>query len=94
MNFRELRRTLANKLGASEDRSGDHIFYYLNIKDSYHKVGKISHSARGSDTVVDYIVSDTAKRLKLNKNELVQLIDCSVNRDDHLKLWQERTSTN
>ena len=91
MDFRQLRHTLANKLGASVDVSGDHIFYYLNIQESDHKIGKISHSARGSDNIADYVVSDTAKRLKLKKNELVQLVDCLISKDDHLRLWQERS---
>lgn len=92
MNFRELRHTLGSKLGADEDRGGRHIYYYLFIGNADRRVGKISHSDRGSDTVPDYVISDTARRLQLNKKEFFQLVDCSINRYNHEKLWQERMS--
>ena len=90
MDFRQWRRTLRNKLGATEDREGDHIYYYLFIGESDHRVGKASHSARSSETVQDYVIADTARRLKLNKSEFLQLVDCSIDRDDHARLWYER----
>lgn len=92
MDFRELRYTLQSKLGASEDRGRDHILYWLSMEDGDHRVGKISHSNRGSDTVYDHVIRDTARRLKLTKQELFQLVDCSINRQDHAKLWRERPS--
>lgn len=92
MDFRQLRHTLRSKLGASEDREGHHIYYCLSIGDRDHRVGKVSHSARGSDKVEDYVIWDTGRRLRLDKKEFLQLVDCTINRDDHAKLWQERAS--
>lgn len=90
MNFRELRHTLRSKLGADEDRGGPHIYYWLPIGNLDYRVGKTSHSDRGSDTVPDRVISYTAKRLRLDKEEFFQVVDCTIERDGLLKLWQER----
>ena len=91
MNFRELRRTLRSKLGASEDKEGEHIYYWYPLDSRDRRVGKVSHTARGSQQVDDFIILDTARRLKLNKKEFLQFADCSIDRDGLSKLWQERT---
>lgn len=93
MNFRELMRTLRVKLGASEDREGHHIYYRLSIGDTDYRVGKVSHSARRSEQVPDIVILDTARRLRLNRNEFFELADCSIEKDDHMRLWQERESS-
>ena len=90
MDFRQLRHTLSSKLGAAEDRQGNHLYYYLSVGDKEHRVGKVSHSSRGSETVPDFVVSDTSRRLRLNKAELLQLVGCSIDKDQHRKLWLER----
>jgi len=90
VNFRQLRHTLHGKLGASEDREKDHVYYYLSIGDKDHRVSKVSHSSRGSDKVEEYIILDTAHRMKLSKGEFSQFVNCSLNKDDYTKLWQER----
>jgi len=81
---------LSSKLGATEDRQGNHLYYFLSVGDKEHRVGKVSHSSRGSETVPDFIVSDTSRRLRLNKAELLQLVGCSIDKDQHKKLWLER----
>lgn len=90
MNYRELRRALKSKLGAEEDPSGDHIFFFLAIGGREHRVGKLSHSSRGSEQVNDYVFDDTAKRLKLNKQELLQVEDCTMGTEEFLGLWEQR----
>ncbi len=71
-----------------EDRSGDHIYFYLTIDGRDFRVGKLSHSARGQ--AADYIVKDTARRLKLTKREFVNLVDCGIDKEQHEKIWRER----
>ena len=92
MKFRQIRHTLRSKLGADEDRDAPHVYFWLSIDNRDHRVGKISHSARGSDKVEDYIISDTAKRLRLTKVEFFQLIDCTIEAHHHARLWKERES--
>ncbi len=70
MDFRRFRKALTNKLGAVEDRQSDHAYYYLvDSNSNQHRIAKISHSSRGSDEVLEFIISDTTKRMKLNKQE-------------------------
>ena len=88
MDNREIRSTLVAKLNAIEDRAGHHIYFWLNIDDHEYRVGKLSHSARGQAN--DYIVSDTAKRLKLTKKEFSSLVDCTIDRKMHEDIWRER----
>lgn len=88
MDYRDIRSTLVHKLGATEDRSGDHIYFYLTIDERDFRVGKLSHSSRGQ--AVDYVINDTARRLKLRKGEFVSLVDCEINKPQHERIWRER----
>jgi len=88
MDYRDIRSTLVSKLEAIEDRSGNHIYFYLTIDTRDFRVGKLSHSARGQ--AVDYVISDTARRLKLSKKEFVSLVDCEIDKPQHEILWKER----
>ena len=88
MDYRDIRSTLVNKLDAIEERSGDHIYFFLTINERDYRVGKLSHSSRGQ--AVDYIISDTARRLKLNKTEFISLVDCAIDKTQHERIWRER----
>ena len=88
MDYREIRSTLMSKLEASEDRSGHHVFFYITMDGHDLRAGKMSHSARGQ--AEDFIISDTARRLKLTKPEFVSLVDCSINKEQHETIWRER----
>lgn len=79
---------LVAKLDGVEDRSGHHIYFYLTIDGSDCRVGKLSHSARGQ--AEDFIIKDTARRLKLTKKEFVSLVECEISKEEHEKLWRER----
>jgi hypothetical protein len=88
MDNREIRSTLVNKLRAEEDRSGHHVYFWLNIDGSEFRIGKLSHSARGQ--AVDHVISDTAKRLKLNKKEFLELVECTIDKKMHEDIWRNR----
>ncbi len=88
MDYRDIRSALGPKLDAVEDRSGDHIYFYLTIDGHDFRVGKLSHSARGQAD--DYVIKDTAHRLKLTKKEFISLVDCIIDKEGHEKLWRER----
>jgi len=88
MDYREIRSTLMSKLEASEDRSGHHVFFYITIDGHDFRAGKMSHSARGQ--AEDYIIKDTARRLKLTNQEFLSLVDCEIDKLQHETLWKER----
>lgn len=88
MDYRDIRSTLVSKLEAIEDRSGDHVYFYLTIDGHDFRVGKLSHSSRGQ--AVDYMINDTAGRLKLTKKEFVDLVDCIIDKPQHENLWRQR----
>ena len=88
MDYREIRSTLVNKLDVIEDRSRHHVYFYLTIDDHDFRVGKLSHSSRGQ--APDYVISDTARRLKLSKSEFVSLVDCTIDKIAHGRMWKER----
>ncbi len=51
-------------------------------------MAKISHSARGQ--LPDFVVSNTARRLKLSRAELEDLVNCPLSGDEFRKLWETR----
>jgi hypothetical protein len=90
MDYRDIKSTLVNKLEAGEDRSGDHIYFYLTVDGKDFRIGKLSHSARGQ--APDYVIQDTARRLKLKKSEFAGLVGCTLKKPQHEIIWRERDS--
>lgn len=88
MDVRELQRALRRKLGAVEDRRRHHVFWWLEIDGREHRVAKFSHSSRGQ--LPHYILSDTAKRLKLSNPELDDLVNCPLTEAEFLRMWALR----
>lgn len=88
VDFRDLQRALRRKLGAVEDRQSHHIFYWMDMEGRDYRVAKFSHSSRGQ--VPDFIVSDTAKRLKLSNPELDELVECPLDAERYRELWLNR----
>ena len=48
----------------------------------------LSHSARGQ--LLDFVVSNTARRLKLSRAELEDLVNCPLSGDEFRRLWETR----
>lgn len=90
MDNREIKSVLVSKLDATEDRAGHHVIFWLNIDNHAHRVGKLSHSARGQ--APEFVVSDTAKRLKLSKKEFQSLVACTISKDMHVDIWRQRSN--
>ena len=80
MDIRDLQSALKTKLGASENRKGDHIFFFADLGQRNQRVAKFSHSARGQ--LPHFVVSYTAKALKLNNSQLNQFVDCTLSGDE------------
>ena len=85
MDVRELQRALQRKLGTVEDRRRHHVFWWFEFDGREYRVAKFSHSSRGQ--LPQYIVSNTAKRLKLTNSELDDLVDCPLTGDEFRRLW-------
>lgn len=75
-------------MNAIEDRARHHVYFYLTIGGRDFRAGKLSHGARGQ--AEDYVITDTARRLKLTKKEFVGLVDCDIDKEQHEKIWRER----
>ena len=88
MDVRQLQRSLRRKLGAEEDRRTHHVFYWITIDGRDFRTAKLSHSSRGQ--LPDFIIADTAQRLKLSRAELNDLVDCSLNGEKFFELWNSR----
>ena len=88
MDVRDLERALRRKLGAVEDRRRHHVFWWLEINEREYRVAKFSHSSRGQ--LPQYILADTAKRLKLTNSELDDLANCPLTGDEFRRLWAIR----
>ena len=92
MDFRRLRKALGNKLGADEDKESDHSYFYMNVDGKQYRIAKISHSSRGSEQINDFVIGDTAKRMHLEKTELVDFAACSISKDEYVKIWKARNT--
>jgi len=87
---REVIQGFTTKLGAEMDRSGGHIYFYLEHGGSQYTVGKLSHSWTGdlNDTQVNML----AKKLFLRKREFEDFIGCELSTEATINLWQQRRS--
>ena len=88
MDVRDLQRALRRKLSAIEDRRSHHVFFWVTIEGREFRAAKFSHSSRGQ--LPEFIVADTAQRLKLNRAELDDLVNCPLTGELFLELWSSR----
>ena len=86
MDARDLQRALRRKLDAEEDRSGDHVFYWMAVNGQDLRVAKFSHSERGQ--LRNHVILDAAKRLKLTRPQLDELVDCLMTKEAFWILWE------
>ena len=86
MDVRDLQRALRRKLDAVEEKEGHHIFYWATIDGREFRAAKFSHSHRGQLNF--HILADTAKRLRLTRAQLDELVDCSFSEADSQRVWR------
>ena len=76
------------KLGATEDRAGHHVFFYLQYGGKEYMGSKMSHDWRGD---LDAQQIDWVKKpLKLNTAEFQELVACPLTREAFFNLWSQR----
>lgn len=88
MDTRTAKRSFVKKLGAEEDVSGDHIYYYLDYQGSQCTIGKLSHSWSGS--LNDTQVGILARKLHLKKRESEQFVSCKLDTESAIDIWQKQ----
>jgi hypothetical protein len=89
MNVRELRRTF-RKIDAVEDRSGHHIYFYVEIDGHEYRVCKLSHSMTGE--LPPFVISEAVRLMRLNRDEFTALADCLSGKTEFLSCWRLRDS--
>ena len=86
MDIGDLQRALRRKLDAQEDRRSHHVYFFIDVPGNGElSAAKFSHSARGR--LPDFVVGDTAKRLKLNRRQLDELVECTLSSEQFWELW-------
>ena len=87
MDYRDLRSTLLSKGGTEQDRSKDHVFYFLELEGSSHRVTKISHGAKGQ--IPNDLLSMIARQMRLTAPELRKFVKCTLTTGEWHSRWQE-----
>jgi hypothetical protein len=88
VDLKDVERALTNKLGARRDPSGHHIFFYLDHQGCTYTVGKVSHSWRGH--LNDTQISMMARKLRLQRMEFENFVDCSLDACSVIRLFLAR----
>lgn len=88
LTVNDVKRAFSRKLGAFQDPSGHHIFFYFEYQGSEYTVGKISHSWRGTlnDTQIDML----ARKIKLQQSEFRSWVVCTMTNQEMISKWQQR----
>ena len=87
MKLSEAVTAFTDKLKATRDPSGDHIYFYFRDGGSDFTVGKVSHSWQGQ--LDDTQIGMLAKKLYLRKREFESFVECTLDTDPMLRLWRE-----
>lgn len=85
MDYRTLRKALRSKALAEEDRSGNHIFFYVRIRGRDEKVTKFSHSAKGQ--ITRGLLGMIGRQMRLSSDQLQSFVDCTTSREEWVELW-------
>ena len=86
MDIGDLQRALRRKLNAQEERASHHVYFFIDIPGNGElRAAKFSHSARGR--LPDFVVADTARRLKLTRRGLEEFVECTLSGDGFWELW-------
>jgi len=72
------------KKGFKLDVDGKHkrLIYMHNGKTS----SIVTHYSHSSDEVGDFLIKKMADQIKISKKQFLELVECTLNADDYLKL--------
>ena len=90
MDLRSFRKALFKKLNASEDRQSHHVFLWFEVEGKEFRAAKYSHSMKPGQKLPDFILADSAHRMKLSKLELAELVECPLSGEQFLEFWKCR----
>lgn len=86
---RDVEDSLKRKGFESEERH-HHYFLYRSTDGRLTSIRtKTSHTAKAK-TLSDQLLSLMAKQCKLTNKQFLELVDCTLNRDEYQKLLEER----
>ena len=88
LRIREVKHAFTRKLGAEEDSSGDHTYFYFEYQGSEYTVGKLSHSWSGN--LNDTQILLLGRKLFLKKREFEEWVDCTLSNDKMIEVWLKR----
>lgn len=71
--------------GFEIDKKGHHI-YFRKIVDGK-DIGAWTYISHGHSEVGDNILSKMAKQLNLNKSQFEDLVNCPMNEDEFIEIW-------
>ena len=87
IKVRKVRNALTKK-GFVEDRSKDHIYFFYRPDDKKHSIHtKISH---GEVDIDDSLIRFMAKQIKLDRDEFLKFVMCTLSKDEYIGKMQER----
>lgn len=79
---------LTEKGFVREDR--DHRFYFLYVDGKYTGIYTKTSRGKGYKTLGNDLVSAMAKQVKLSKPQFVELVSCTLSREEYLNLLREQ----
>ncbi len=84
LKSRIIKAGLENK-GFIMDNQGHHIYFrmFVDGKD----IGAWTYISHGHSDIGDDLLSMMAKQLKLNKSQLIDLIECPMSKEEFLEVW-------
>ena len=88
MRITEVKHAFTRELGAEEDSSGDHKYFYFTYQGSEYTVGKLSHS--WGENLNDTQISLLARKLLLKKREFEKWVECTLSNDKMIEVWLKR----
>lgn len=88
MDYQELRAALLRKGQAEEDTKRDHSFFFIVVAGKKERATKLSHGERGQ--INNELLSLIARQMRLKREELQDFVDCTLGREDWLRLWLVR----
>ncbi|MBI4330751.1 MAG: hypothetical protein HY673_05690 [Chloroflexi bacterium] len=88
MDYQELNKALVSKGQANEDRTGDHVFFFITVEGKSYRATKLSHSGKGQ--ISSSLLGEISKQMRLTTPELRRFVDCTIEREQWFQLWLQR----
>jgi hypothetical protein len=85
LKTKDISSSLTKKGFQIKENDHTYIILYINVKKTYIR-NKISHGKRDID---DYLIKLMATQLKLDKNQFLKLVDCSISQERYVNILMD-----